>query len=151
MDARVRPAGHACTQCRLTFPTGHGLRRHRALDHRPAPDGARLTALLVAGQPSQPGPRVPPPTQGAGAPTVLADAPPPAGPELRRDPVQDRPPVGPVLVGTALAVVLMLVAAGPLPALVLSVLVWSHWVRWHVLPPRPAADRDPPPPSPDAP
>ena len=58
-----------CRQCRLTFASDLGLRRHELLDHTPAPDGAALTALLVT-PPGESGetsaPTGAPPGTGAG-------------------------------------------------------------------------------------
>ena len=46
----------ACRQCRLTFSSRHALRRHDALDHRAAPDGACLTAQIVGRSHASDGP-----------------------------------------------------------------------------------------------
>ena len=47
MSATARQDVRACPKCRLTFGSRQSLRRHDALDHRPASDGAWLTARIV--------------------------------------------------------------------------------------------------------
>lgn len=47
MSATARQDVRACSKCRLTFGSRQSLRRHDALDHRPASDGAWLTARIV--------------------------------------------------------------------------------------------------------
>ena len=62
----TRPDAHPCQQCRQAFASPRSLRRHHALDHRAAPDGERLTSLLV-------GDRTPPPaTDGLHATSAAA-------------------------------------------------------------------------------
>ena len=122
MPATADPHLLGCPACRLSFPSRSALRRHDALDHRPAPDGAWLTAQLVGA----------PPSGGGAAPDVDDDAPlpptPPSSPPGRRAPL-----------GWALVLVLSLVAAAALPVPLslaavsaLLVLVCGRWAHRHL-------------------
>ena len=106
----TRPDARACTQCRQAFASRRSLRRHHALDHRPAPDGARLTGLLVADRtpPQAAGERLTSPaTAPAQGPAPVPASPPPAA---RLVPEAADTTHGAPMVWIALLVLLALVA-----------------------------------------
>ena len=114
----------ACSQCRQTFPTRRALRRHAAMDHRPAPDGAGLTARLVDAAEPDHRPRTAREPVGVGR---LAAAPPP--PQADQEPAGPRPSLSPVW---AFVVALLVVAlvAGPLLAAALWVCALTVTLWW---------------------
>ena len=128
MPATTDPHVLACPACRQTFPSRQALRRHDALDHRPAPDGAELTARLVGAAASDHQPTRP---VAADDPAVPDDGAPPA--PASRSPE----PGGRVPVGWVLVLVLLTAAALPVPlSLVvvsaLLVLVCGSWAHRHL-------------------
>jgi hypothetical protein len=64
---------HSCPDCRLAFDSRQALRRHDALDHRPAPDGVWLTAQLIGTSPSSD--ELPPNVTGSGLAQLTDEAP----------------------------------------------------------------------------
>lgn len=131
MSTTSRAAAGACSQCRLVLPSRRSLRRHEALDHRAAPDGAQLTARLVGGQPSEPEPAAAVPAGGAAWAGVLAQPPVPPAADPRPTAARGPSPTGPLVVAVLVALVALALGTGPVAALTGSVLVWLHWVRWH--------------------
>ena len=126
MSAPARPDLHACTHCRLRFASRRALRRHESLDHRPAPDGARLTAQLLAGLPSAVEPRVAAGDDVTAAPVLLADPPAPPAARAQRPPPARRGPTGPrVGVLVVVALVALVLGHAPLLALGAAVLTWA--------------------------
>ena len=112
MTPTTHPAPHACSHCRLRFSTTSALRRHDALDHRPAPDGALLTAQVL-----QP---VPPAARVAAARLLTDDAPVPDGLQVLR-----------WRVGVLLVVALLALApVSPLAAVALLLL--AFWARTRI-------------------
>lgn len=128
MSASTRPDVRACPDCRLTFSSRQLLRRHSALDHRAAPDGAWLTSQLV-GAPDDPdgSHRVPAVAARAGAVAQDTDArPSPVGrPTARQPPAR----VPWLLVVLLVALAALTVHAGPLAGLAV-VVTWAVWGPW---------------------
>jgi len=126
VSTTARQDVRACSQCRLTFGSRQSLRRHDALDHRPAPDGAWLTAQIVgtrhAGdEPHQDGAGV----DEGGVLALLAERP---APTPRERPV---PTPGPGRVPWPLVLALVGLAAltvltGSVPVLALLALAWVY-------------------------
>jgi hypothetical protein len=129
-DEPVNPTARAdvrpCPQCRQAFPTRRSLRRHASMDHRPAPDGAQLTARLVGATEPDRQPRA----VGEPAGSVRLAEPPPQ--QARQEPT--RPAGSPAPPAWPFLVVLLLVAvlAGPLlaAALWVSALTVALWWRY---------------------
>lgn len=137
MPVATRPDDHACGECRLRFASGRALRRHTAMDHRPAPDGAELTALLVREHHSEAETPAPVREDRSSSPVALVDGPdspgldspgpaPPAPAPPRASPpgAGDRAGGPHVLVLLVVALVALLLGHEPLVALVTAVLAW---------------------------
>ena len=122
MTSTAPPGPHACPSCRLRFPTVAGLRRHETLDHRPAADGALLTAQALQ-----------PPRASAAPPAPRAA---PAAPAFdgRRELVWRA--------GVLLVVVLLVVASASVPAAV-ALLLLAFWARARIGPGLSALSRPP--------
>lgn len=118
MSTTTRPELRACPACRLVHPSRSALRRHEALDHRPAPDGAHLVALIVGDARSGGLPAAEDRVDRAGA---TAGAPAPELAALRWAPVL-----------ALLCVAAATAALGPLGVL-LAAVTSVHWARWQVL------------------
>lgn len=117
---------HSCPDCRLAFDSRQALRRHDALDHRPAPDGVWLTAQLIGTSPSSD--ELPPNVTGSGLAQLTDEAPStPAGqPTTTGRPI--RVPWVAVL-ALAAALTVLTVPMSPLAAMTLLVLAWGCTAR----------------------
>ena len=125
MSATARPDLHDCPKCRLTFGSRPSLRSHDALDHRPASDGAWLTARIVGmphtGDESHRGGAGDDP---GGVMALLAEGP---APMPERRPVATPGPtrVPWLLVLALVGLAALTVPAGLVPALALFVMAWA--------------------------
>lgn len=125
MSATSRHDVRACPDCRLTFPSPQALKRHGALDHRPASDGAWLTARIVDPQHAD----AESPWDGndladGDAGTVLVAGTPPA-PAVRPGVTTDPAQVPWLLLAALMGLVALTVRAELLFALALLMLAWS--------------------------
>lgn len=127
MSLPVHPDVRACPHCRLAFPSPAALRRHDRMDHRPAPDGERLTSqCLGTTTTTTERPDVGPVEAGG-----IDDAPGGRDGRVPLDPTTGALCVGPVPLLALALLVALVVVLGAFPALALAVMVWGHWARWH--------------------
>ena len=120
----LTPTARACSHCRQAFPTRRSLRRHEAMDHLAAPDGARLTARLFdAREPDRRPQALPEPAGGVRRLEPLA-------PEARQEPTEPSPapPAWPLLL--VLLVVALLVGPASVAAVWLAALTVALWWRY---------------------